>query len=65
MSKHNPSIIRDWVVTTACITLKENTNSKHNYTSPTFRLSSPRLEEIPRAKMLPKPDCPFLIKFSV
>lgn len=65
MNKHNPSIINDCVVTTACITLKENTNSKHKYTSPTFRLSSPRGEELPWAKMLPKPDSSFQIKFSV
>lgn len=29
MNKHNPNIINNWVVTTACITLKENTKSKH------------------------------------
>jgi len=66
MNKHNPSIISNWVVTTACITLKENTNSKHKYTSPTFRLRSPQgVEELPRAKTLSKPDSSFQIKFSV
>lgn len=42
MNKHNPSIISNWVVTTACVTLKGNTNSKRKYMSPTFRLSSTR-----------------------
>lgn len=65
MNKHNRIIISDWVVTTACITLKENTNFKHEYTSPTFRLSSPRGEELPQIKMLSKPDSSFQIKFSV
>lgn len=41
-NKHNPSIISNWVVTTACITLKGNANSKHKCMSPAFRLSSTR-----------------------
>lgn len=56
MNKHNPSIISNWFVTTACISLKVNTNSKHKYMSPTFRLSSRRGGQLPRTTMLLKPD---------
>lgn len=64
MNKDNPRIISNWVVATACITLNGNTNSKHKYTSPTFRLSSPSGEQLPQTKMLLKPDSSFHIKFS-
>lgn len=38
VNKHNPNR-SNWVVTTACITWKENTNPMHKETSPTVWLS--------------------------